>query len=600
MTLSVQQLDLRFPRCTLALSARRVWEHTEFGQVNPFIAIPPTGNINPRLYIDIVNMSGPVQILTGLTLHDGMNTRHAGVMQKLLGQLLQHIGTPQVRQWLADVEAHLLHARDRQTLCAMPEPFIPADGSSPFGVQGLHSAFRNWLEDQGHDKASAAHWQQRLDALVKSSLRADEVAFSGFADGLARDDELSEGDDSNDSNDGSNTIESEHGSRRTETLISGHALTEYVRFDALHLSILPVIYPASAQLAFERVPANARIKRLKPKLRAGLKSLPQWREPALGYWIDLVEWADLLGPTRGWMAFTHRGEPVTDAHRTSGLCTTLAEAKQLANLHARKQAAALQTGLPADMSAPGSPGAPNAPSLRLPGDAGSSEWVVTLPHYAPAFFSRHFEHRNALLTFRCDVRGGPDGQSVLLLQDLRSEWARLARRKKSGEVDDEDPADERAAGPLPLHPWQGEWPALALKLILLHAAANKVDIIAWMPGNAHVRRHGGTGKTGLLELYDRILPEEATRLLQPFGKECTQVDLYQAENYYIEPEEGSYRVFDQHGKDLGSGADWTEAQRLIPQEAYVDLMSMHGIVLDDAFRKVICAKGFCAWGNGVS
>jgi hypothetical protein len=587
MTLSAQQLDLRFPRCTLALSARRLWEHTEYGQVNPFAPIPSTGPVNPRLYIDIVNMSGPVQILAGLTLHDGMNTRHAGVMQKLLGQLLQHIGTPPVRQWLADVEAHIVHARDRQTMRAMPEPFLQQDAASPFGVEGLHSALKNWLDDQGHDKASTVQWQQRLDALVKASLRADEVAFSGFADGLARDGELTDhGHDADDSGNDNDSIENEHGSHRSQTLISGDALTEYVRFDALHLSILPVMYPASAQLAFERVPANARIKRLKPKLRAGLKSLPQWRDPALGYWIDLVEWADLLGPTRGWMAFTHRGEPVTDAHKTSGLCTTLAEAKQLANLHARKHAATVQPS-------------GEAPAARLPGDAGYSEWVVTLPHYSPAYFSRQFEHRNALLGFRCDERGGPDGQRVLLLQDLRSEWARLARKKKTGEVDDEDTSDEQATGPLPLHPWLNEWPALALKLLLLHAASNNVDVVAWMPGHAHVMRHGGTGKTGLLELYDRILPEEATRLLRPFGKECTQVELYHAENYYIEPEEAAYRVFDQHGKDLGSGADWTEAQALVPKEAYVDLMSMHGIVLDEEFRQAIRADGFCAWGNRI-
>ena len=40
---------LRFDECRLELSARRLWEHVELGQINPFPSITPASAAEPQL-----------------------------------------------------------------------------------------------------------------------------------------------------------------------------------------------------------------------------------------------------------------------------------------------------------------------------------------------------------------------------------------------------------------------------------------------------------------------------------------------------------------------------------------------------------------------
>ena len=62
---------LAFDECRLELSARRLWEHVELGQINPFPSITPASAAEPQCYVDIVDGSGPVQTLTRTHLKKG-------------------------------------------------------------------------------------------------------------------------------------------------------------------------------------------------------------------------------------------------------------------------------------------------------------------------------------------------------------------------------------------------------------------------------------------------------------------------------------------------------------------------------------------------
>lgn len=547
MTLNCSQLDLRIPGCALAISARRIWEHTEFGQVNPFAPVPAEGPVQPEAYVDIVNMSGAVQLLTGLTLEDALAGRQDGVVRVLVKQLLRHVGSPAVRDWLASVQQHLLEFTHRRASRNMPQPFLPEDSASPFGVRGLHSSLKNWLHEHRFEKASAQQWRQRIDTLAEKGVRADELAFCGLNDNLPEE---------------------------SDQLLDGDAIADCVNFDALRLSVLPAVRPAHARLEFVRMPANADIKRAKPKLKAGLVPRPQWRDGVQGYRIDIVEWFDLLGPMHGWMAFTQCGEPVTSDSNPSGLCDTQEEAKRLANLHAEK--------LLPGMSTPG-----EWAGIR---EAGCHEWLVTLPYYAPSYFCSQFDHRNVLLYMRYDLREISEDARVLLLQEVRSDWAQQARR------------DRKVPGtslPIPVPPWLQEWPALALKLALLHAAQCGAKALAWTTGDMQIRRDGETGRADLIELVDRTLPAEAERLLARYGKQCERAEFLQPANFFIEPADGGYEVRDRQGGYRGSAATWEEALASLPAGEHALSASVHGVVLDDKLRKVILADGFFAWGSGL-
>ena len=278
------------------------------------------------------------------------------------------------------------------------------------------------------------------------------------------------------------------------------------------------------------------------------------------------------------MAFTHRGQPIVSHDKPSGLHNTHEEAQSLANSHAQKVFPKL--------TAKG-----RWSHLRLTGGEQYREWLVTLPYYAPSYFSSHFAHRNVLLHVRCDMREDANGGRVLVLHEVQSDWAQQARRAlRAGNI---------ASEPMPIPPWLQEWPALALKLMLLHAAQQGAVALAWTQGDVQVERYYGLGKTGLLELYDRTLPAEAARILRPYGKQCERIEVFLPVNFYIEPADIGYKVLDENGALLGTATTWEEAQKLLPDGAHEILKPMHGIRLDEALRGALLRNGFYAWGAGI-
>lgn len=546
-----EQRDLRFEGCALGISSRRALEHIQLGQINPFAPIKPASVMQPQAYVDIVDVSEPVQTLTGLTLADLLAGRCAGLQKKMSDQLLGHVAGAAARSWLASVAVHLQQFSVQRFQRNKPDPFLPVDSASSFGVRGLHGALAGWLKARGADKASASQWLGRINNLANKGLRVEEFDFSGLDEMLSDNSRVS---------------------------VTGNALLQCLNFKTLRLSILPMVRTAGNQLRFNEVPANVAVKRIKPKLKAGLVTHPQWRDPVLGYWVDVVEWADLLGHKRGWIALTHRGQPINCRGKRSPLCATREAAWALANAHAQ-------------MVFPKLTAMGRWSHLRLTGGEQYREWLVTLPHYEQCFFSSHFAHRNVLLHVRCDIREDEDGERVLVLHEMQSDWAQQARRALK--------SDEPGAAAIPRPPWLQEWPALALKLMLLHAAERGATALAWTQGKVQVARYRGLGIAGLLELYDHTLPAAALRLLRPYGKHCESIEVFQPANFYIEPAEFGYEVWDEAGALLGATATWEEAQALLPDGALEVLTAMHGVRLDDELRQKLLTNGFYAWGEGI-
>jgi hypothetical protein len=81
---------LRFDDCGLGVSARRLCEHIELGQINPFAPISSASAHQPQAYLDVVDCSGPVQTLTGYTLADLHTREHPGVPRSCVEELLGH------------------------------------------------------------------------------------------------------------------------------------------------------------------------------------------------------------------------------------------------------------------------------------------------------------------------------------------------------------------------------------------------------------------------------------------------------------------------------------------------------------------------------
>jgi hypothetical protein len=216
------------------------------------------------------------------------------------------------------------------------------------------------------------------------------------------------------------------------------------------------------------------------------------------------------------------------------------------------------------------------------------EWLITLPYFHASYFSSHFSLRNVLAHVRCDIRQGGEGERILLLQEVQSDWAQDARRAIS--VGDMEPDD----GDCP--PFWKEWPALVMKLVLLHAAHRGLDAVAWTRGAHQVFRYKGLGATGLNELYDRTLPREVNRIMRPFATTCESLGAFVPTNFSIRQTEYGYAVFTAENDYLGTAPTLEDARGFVPDGGHELLYEVHGVRLTESVRKSILESGFPAWG----
>lgn len=527
-----------------ALSMRRVFEHFEDRQVWPFIA-EVDGARDATAVIDVVRFDHDREHLAGYTLAELRGDAEPDVMRRFL--LARMREDPQLQPWIDGIRHWIHDRRARRGLRNRPERFLPIDTDAPFRLRGLRSALLDWLYAHRSDAMPPAQWAGRLRNLP--GLRQDEVEWLRLDDLLA-------------------TFPKDGRIRGSELLVGIDARS-------LRLSVIPATVQGKAQLDLRpvdpiywlRLPL-ARSRRLKQVVEV-------LRDPFLGYSMERRCWDDLFGAMEIWTIYDHRGELIRTRAAPRGHFLSRDLALKAAQRHAGEIYPKLST-------------MGRWSRHRLTGGARYREWLVTLPWLAAGYFTSHFPHRNILLHVRGDLREGLQGERVLFLQEIQSDWAQTARRKLK---------DGDASTPIP--PWLDEWPALALKLMLLHAVDQGFEAIAWTTGREQVKRWAKLGEHGLRELYDRTIPREAARLLKPLGAEVTNIAFYRPVNFAIEPTDDGYVVLDAEGEVAAQCKQWSEVAAAIPCGAVEDALTMPGIRIDAALKSAIAKHGLHAWGNAL-
>jgi hypothetical protein len=456
------------------------------------------------------------------------------------------------RQFELSVAALLDQVADRKATRNQEHPFLPAAPvEDPFGVAGLWSSLQRRLLAMAAAKAGAEHWRRTIENFQKKGLRAEELDRSDLVPELAHLDTLGH-------------------------QASAGELAQRCLFDGLRLSIIPVIADAQCQLRFTSTPPKTfkRTKKL-PKAQVGQTRTAVRFDPVLGYRLEQVEHPTVWGGDRHWQAVAPGGAVVQMAGHQSLLPTAEAAgdlAASHAKLHYPKRVALGRWS-----------------HIAWTGGQDYREWLITIPFYPASYFSSHFRVRNVLAHVRCDLREAADGQRILLLQEVQSDWAQNARRAiSSGEM---DPSDEACP------PFLKEWPALVMKLVLLHAAHQGVDGVAWTRGAHQAARYRGLGAAGLVELYDRTLPHEVNRMLKVFGCACETLGVYVPTNFRVQRSEEGYEVYSAENHRLGTAPTLEDARAYVPDGAHERLYEVHGVRLPAAARRAILDTGFPAWGR---
>ncbi len=551
MTLLDNYAGWNFKGCALGISARRLWEHTQMGQINPFALITPASAMQPQAFVDIVDLSGAVPALTGCTWADLLAGKHGHISLERVNQLLSNVEGATARGWLADVGQHLREVSEQRAVRNQPGPFLPpAQADNDFGVPFIYSTLKQRLMGMGKSKAKGDQWLGTIQNFQKSGLRTEELNCSQLIP------ELMALDDS--------------GEQAT-----ANGLIGWCDFQDLRMSVIPLQNDAQRQLRFTSAPTRALLRTKKlPKALVGLARNVVGFDPVLGYRIEQVEFDTLWGPEHHWQAVTYRGSVIRNVAKQA-LFPTSETAQALAASHAKQH-------FPKRMALG------KWRHYAWTGGKDYTEWLITLPFYPISFFSSHFSIRNVLAHVRCDVREGADGERVLLLHEVQSDWAQLARKAIS--------AGEMDSGDDQCPPFYKEWPALVMKLILLHAASRGLDAVTWTRGAHQVFRFKGLGATGLNELYDRTLPREVNRMLKPCGGVCEKLGVFVPTNFAIKQSENGYEVYTAENVLLATAPTLEDAQQFVPDDAHELLYEVHGVRLTDPVRKAILSKGFPAWG----
>ena len=555
IVLGPPSLEFRFERGLYGLSARRLWEHTEMGQINVFSkAISSRQELNDaETFIDIVKFDGDAFWLAGLTLADlraRRMPRNSRIQAKtLLDQLDKSSGSA---AFVSSVRGHLGRCAIRQALRNQHHQFLPsAKTDDVFGIPLLYSNLQRRLQSMGKSKAGADQWLKTIENFQKKGLRAEELECCGLVPDLA----LTTDDDEQ---------------------FSALEMANQCDFKDLRLSVIPVVNDAQWQLRFTSTP-NRQLGKTRnlPKAVVALPRTVTNFDPVLGYRLERVEHQSLWGKEECWQAVTHEGKVIKNELGQSGFQSARAAAN-LAASHARQRF-------------PKRVALGRYSHLAWTGGDSYREWLITLPYYPGSYLSGHFKIRNVLAHVRCDGREGADGEQVLMLHEIQSDWAQRARRAIStGQM--------RAQDEVP-PPFMKEWPALVMKLVLLHAAHHGLDAVAWTRGAHQAFRYKGLGAAGLNELYDRTLPREIDRIMKPFGATCELLGVYVPTNFRISQSENGYEVYSSEGALLGTAPTLDNARRYVPDEGHELLYEVHGVRLTAAVRKAIVDSGFPAWGQ---
>lgn len=223
--------------------------------------------------------------------------------------------------------------------------------------------------------------------------------------------------------------------------------------------------------------------------------------------------------------------------------------------------------------------------MSLHGGEDYREWLVTLPDYQHSHFNGHFYERNILLHIRSKVRHTLDGQRVLFIEEVQSDWQQASLRYGS-------------RGGVPRAPFRKEWALLAMKLMLLHVVEKGFDGLAWANADVHELRYDRK-LTPLRRLYDEEIPRLLSRLTQPWGGEISHGRfvtrspwLHAArtkESWKVEGGAGKFVTRARYNKE--------QAQALIARHSKQVTMTLPMLLLPDGMRQHITRHGLPLFGE---
>jgi len=223
--------------------------------------------------------------------------------------------------------------------------------------------------------------------------------------------------------------------------------------------------------------------------------------------------------------------------------------------------------------------------MSLQGGDEYREWLVTLPDYHRSHFTAHYHERNILLHIRTKVRQSEQGERLLFIEELQSDWLQAMARYglRSG---------------IPLAPFRKEWVSLALKLMLMHAVKLGLDGLAWTDAAVHQLRYD-RAMNPLQQLYDQEVPRVLSRLGRPWQLKVERAD-FKTRNPWLHAARCNecWKVEGGAGKfTTRPRYDKQQALALIERHSKALTLSLPMVRLPEAMKQQIVEHGLPLFGE---
>ncbi|MCW8922119.1 MAG: hypothetical protein OQK69_00620 [Gammaproteobacteria bacterium] len=462
-----------------------------------------------------------------------------------------------LRHWIKQAEQYQRIETTRQRLEPFQSKLSTLVNPAP---EHLHSTLKNRIKKLAQQQAPASQWLATINNMQQTGMRKEEIIWSGLFEFLKQ---------------------------QQDRHISKQQLLDAINFKNIRLELSSEqITGCNNRLYFREVarqmPHQA-VYRASLKLDEDCICLLRHIDDAFNYRVGLVKTRDndhYMALNKYWFALDMYGRAINNPKTSDLYFSSSFDAMAACNRHSRKH-----IGLESNSCFHH-----QYDYITLYGGEDYREWILSLPDYQRTFFGAHFVDHNVLAHVRTTTRIDINRRRLLFIEELQSDW------HQSGHMHG---YDNSAWGKVANAPFKKEWPALATKLMLIHACHNGFDGIAWPGGHIQETRYAKE-LSPIKRHYDVEMPTTLNRLGKPFKASVTSTHIATRDPWLsLVKSKNKWRVTDRQGKfeTRDRYRSRNEALAVLSRHCRNIDLKVPVFYINEKMRKRICEQGLPMFGE---
>jgi len=223
--------------------------------------------------------------------------------------------------------------------------------------------------------------------------------------------------------------------------------------------------------------------------------------------------------------------------------------------------------------------------IKLPRDESSPQSYVA-KHYGK-------EGLNTLAHARVQDMRGPNGEKIMLIDEIQSDWHQAGRKRGyKSENDEIFSAQDIVEGPdelpVPEAPFKNTWHELTMKRLVDDAARKGYDKVVFSPASLQKIRYPESGAEKFFDLlYDQKLPKFVSK---EYGVEVGQYPVKTKDLSVIHENRGGYTIVERgSAKGIGEVYETREAAQAAADE--MSRIPYHSFDITPEIRESITTQG---------